>query len=481
MSSVTTSVTTKPTKWYHWFEPGTDPREKILIWKLDFFILSYSMMAYFLKYLDQTNISNTYISGMQKDLGFTKNELSWFNTYYNIGVCIGSIPAVLLAGYFRPRIYLPTLDLLWSLCVLFIYLAKNAQTIYALRFLIGLFESSCNPGTHYMIGCWYKKREIMRRSNFFVLAGIIGQATSSYIQSGLQSSMNGKRGLAAWQWMFIIDALIGAPVIIYGYLFLPDYPHNTTAFYLNEWERNRAKERLEEDGRVSQKITFSRKEIKPVLLSWQLWAFCIGYCFWTLTAASYMLQFFELYLKWLKIYSISYINNFPTILSGVNLVTMLSTGVICDLTGNRNWVCVGVGLILLAAFLITAKGPLDNIPLRKAGYILSGVYGCYTPILSGWCNVACGKNPILRAVTIPAMIVVGQAVVTPFQQHLFPSSEAPAYGSTHGFYYCIAFTCALTVWTGFVIPALERWSSRKEPKEPKVEEEPIPEKEFETL
>ncbi|GME98279.1 unnamed protein product [Ambrosiozyma monospora] len=74
----------------------------------------------------------------------------------------------------------------------------------------------------------------------------------------------------------------------------------------------------------------------------------------------------------------------------------------------------------------------------------------------GWCNIACSKNPILRAVTIPAMIVVGQAVVTPLQQNLFPSSQAPLYSHTNGFYYSIGFTCVLIVWTGFVIPFCER-------------------------
>ncbi|QPG73272.1 hypothetical protein FOA43_000580 [Brettanomyces nanus] len=449
-------------KWYHWFEPGTSRKEKKLILKLDFFLMIYMIISWFLKYLDQTNVSNAYVSGMKEDLNLNANQLSWFNTYYNIGVIIGSIPATILAGYFRPRFFLPAMDLLWSLCVLFVYKAQNAQTIYALRFLIGLFESASNPSNHYLIGCWYKKKEIMRRSNFFVLAGIIGQATSSYIQSGLISSMQGKNNLEAWRWLFIIDAIIGIPVILFGLIFLPDYPHNTTAFWLNDWEKNRALERIKEDGRVSHKLNFNLKYLIPVLKSWQIWTFSVGYSFWMLTAGNYMLQFFELYLKSLKIYSTSYVNNFPTILSGVNFVTMLSTGIICDLTQRRGAVCFSVGLIVLIGFIITATTPVDHISLRKAGYILTGTYGCYTPILAGWCNIVCGKNPILRAIAIPTMIVVGQIVSTPYQQHVFPSSEAPQYSTTHGFYYAIAFTACLLVWTGIGIPLLERHFKRRD-------------------
>ncbi len=116
----------------------------------------------------------------------------------------------------------------------------------------------------------------------------------------------------------------------------------------------------------------------------------------------------------------------------------------------------------MIGLIITAKAPLDSIALRKAGYILTGVYGCYTPILSGWCNIVCSKNPILRAITIPTMTVVGMIVSTPFQQKLFPSSEAPAYKSTHGFYYAIAFPVCLVLWTGVVIPLLERLNRKKD-------------------
>ncbi|KAF6013861.1 hypothetical protein HII13_001109 [Brettanomyces bruxellensis] len=449
-------------KWYHWFEPGTSKEEKRFITKVDFFLMTYMIISWFLKYLDQTNVSNAYVSGMKEDLQLNKNQLSWFNTYYNIGVIIGSIPATVLAGYFRPRYFLPIMDTCWSLCVLFVYKAQNASTIYALRFLIGLFESVAFPSNHFIIGCWYKKREIMRRSNFFVLAGIVGQATSSYIQSGLITSMSGKGGIAAWRWLFIIDAIIGIPVVLFGFFFLPDFPYNTKAFWLTKKEKELAKRRLIEDGRVSHRLNFNIHHIIPVLKSWQFWSFPIGYSFWTLTAGSYMLQFFELYLKYLKIYPTEYINNFPTIISAVNFVTMLSTGIICDLLGHRNIVCFCVGLVVMIGLIITAKAPLDSIALRKTGYILTGVYGCYTPILSGWCNIVCSKNPILRAITIPTMTVVGMIVSTPFQQKLFPSSEAPAYKSTHGFYYAIAFTVCLVLWTGVVIPLFERLNRKKD-------------------
>lgn len=38
-----------------------------------------------IKYLDQTNITTAYVSGMSEDLGFHGNELNLFTTYFNVG------------------------------------------------------------------------------------------------------------------------------------------------------------------------------------------------------------------------------------------------------------------------------------------------------------------------------------------------------------------------------------------------------------
>lgn len=79
---------TKPTVrgFFHWHEPGTSKEEKKLIFKIDFYLLTFSCLMYFLKQLDQNNVANAYVSGMADQLGFGPgDELSWMNTYFLIG------------------------------------------------------------------------------------------------------------------------------------------------------------------------------------------------------------------------------------------------------------------------------------------------------------------------------------------------------------------------------------------------------------
>ncbi|KKY15714.1 putative major facilitator superfamily transporter [Diplodia seriata] len=141
----------RPSIW-HWHEPGTSKEEKWLIRKLDIFILSYSCLTFFIKYLDQTNISNAYVSGMKEELGLYGNELNLMTTYYNIGYILGAPISNLILTITPPRLHLPSCLLTWSLFVLGLHRTQTATQIYILRFFIGLFESAALPGLHYVIG-----------------------------------------------------------------------------------------------------------------------------------------------------------------------------------------------------------------------------------------------------------------------------------------------------------------------------------------
>jgi MFS transporter, ACS family, pantothenate transporter len=225
--------------WLHWHEPGTSPEEKRLILKLDWFLLSFSCLMYFIKQvrapkpgfqtqwlkltlsralqLDQNNVSNAYVSGMADDLGFGPgNELSWMNTYFSIGTIVGGSFANLIITVVPPRFWLSGCLFAWSLVVLFLYKCNNAAEFYALRFLIGLLESAAWPGVMYTIGSWYRKSELARRSGLFVMSGVLGQMFSGYLQAALFKGMQGRGGLAAWRWLFIFDFILAIPVVIYG-------------------------------------------------------------------------------------------------------------------------------------------------------------------------------------------------------------------------------------------------------------------------
>ncbi|GKT84195.1 major facilitator superfamily transporter [Colletotrichum tofieldiae] len=110
--------------------------------------------------------------------------------------------------------------------------------MYAFRFMIGLFESGFSPIIIFLLGSWYTKPELAKRVAIWHITGFFGQATSGFLQAGIHKSLNGHLGMAGWRWMYIVWWL------------LPDYPHNTTAWYLTEEDKQIAKQRAARQGKL---------------------------------------------------------------------------------------------------------------------------------------------------------------------------------------------------------------------------------------
>lgn len=129
------------------------------------------------------------------------------------------------------------------------------------------------------------------------------------------------------------------------------------------------------------------------------------WCFWSLTAGSYIMQFMGLYLKSAK-YSVTNINNIPTGIGAVNFFFMLSTGYATDKIGSRVPVCGFVCVLLTFSYIIFNVWDVPN-GLRLFAFFLAGCYGCISPLLYGWVNSTCGGDQQLRAFTLAWITSLG--------------------------------------------------------------------------
>jgi ACS family pantothenate transporter-like MFS transporter len=125
-----------------------------------------------------------------------------------------------------------------------------------------------------VLGSWYKKTEIGKRTAIFTCSAYVGSAFGGYIQSAVQATLNGHDGLAAWRWVFVIDGVLTIGTALYGVIFFPGTPDTTTAFYFTEEEKVRCRERMKEEGIVMRhKLTFSI--MNRILRSWQFYVLAV--------------------------------------------------------------------------------------------------------------------------------------------------------------------------------------------------------------
>ena len=83
------------------------PGERKLVQKLDFFILTFCCLMYFLNYLDRSNLNNAYVSGMREELSFHGNQLNQINTVFTVGYTVAQVPCNIALYYIKPRYFFP--------------------------------------------------------------------------------------------------------------------------------------------------------------------------------------------------------------------------------------------------------------------------------------------------------------------------------------------------------------------------------------
>jgi ACS family pantothenate transporter-like MFS transporter len=129
----------------------------------------------------------------------------------------------------------------------------------------------------YIIGSWYRKEELAKRSCIFHTSAAIATMFSGYLMAGVYK-LDGRGGFKGWQWLFIIDGVISVPIAILGFFALPDLPEISKPFYLSKEEVAFAQKRMELEGRQKRQ-PYTKAKIRKIFTSWHVYALVALYVF----------------------------------------------------------------------------------------------------------------------------------------------------------------------------------------------------------
>ncbi|KAL3473700.1 major facilitator superfamily domain-containing protein [Aspergillus californicus] len=422
------------------------PGEAKLLRKLDAFILSFCCLCYFANYLDRTNLNNAYVSGMREELNFQGNQLNVINTIFTVGYIIGQVPSNLALTYVSPRLFFPAVMIIWGGLTMITAGVSSPQGIMAIRFFLGLAESTTFVGTHYILGSWYTEKELGKRSGIFTASGLAGTMFGGFIQTGIHSSMDGMQGLSGWRWLFIIDGLITIPIAIYGFIVFPDTPTTTKAKYLTAEEKALAVARIPESGTV--KVPLNLTFLKSVFCNWYWYAFVMLWIIAGETESFSSNSLLSLYIQShpTHSYTVSQNNNYPTGVPAVGIISTLFWATLTDFLGGKRYLVgyfIGIIGILTSALILTC---FDSTATVFAAYYLAGsVYACQATFFA-WCNDAMRyKDDRLRSVVIASMNMGSNAVNAWWSIIFYSATDAPKF--TKGMWSMIGCSIALAFWT----------------------------------
>ncbi|KAI1633527.1 pantothenate transporter liz1 [Biscogniauxia mediterranea] len=443
-----------------WDSLDKTPEERRFIAKIDWWILSYACVAYFVKYLDQTNsslqISNAYVSGMKEDLGMAGNDLNLLTTFWNIGYILGQLPSQLALTKIRPSIVLPTLEITWSVIVIGMAGAKDVKTLCALRFFVGLFEASAYPGIMSLLGNWYTPAELGKRACIFQASSSAAQMFSGYLQAALYSGMDGRAGLRAWRWLFVFDGIIGIPIATYGYWAIPDSPTDTKARWLRTEDRGMAIDRMEKCGRRPMK-RLTWKIVREIATSWPVYLFCCIFIPHVLGIKIY--SYMNLWLKATERYTTEEVNIIPTAGYGLQIIFTLSYAWVSDALQSRWQVIIAACLVSMTGTIILSVYPEHNIAAMMAGWLLTFLETGAGALIITWVNEICSHSAEHRAIIIGVVETASFTFSAWVPLLIYNTGEAPKFRI--GYKMATMFFALEIVFALIILYCSKRWPQGK--------------------
>ncbi|KAF3031327.1 MFS transporter (Seo1) [Didymella heteroderae] len=360
-------------KWWKlkWFSDDDSKEDRKFISKIDLFLVPYSVIGYWVKYIDQSNLNNAYVAGMKEDLGFNGNELVQLQTLFTLGSVLGQIPFLFIMTYVPIQWLIPGCDILWGIFTLLQYRVNSLELL---------------------------------------------SVSKEYMEC-----------LEGWRWMYIICAIITIPVGILGYFVIPGTVDQPNRWVVNDHDIAVARERLEKHGHVTKgKMKFGH--IRTTLLSLRFWTVVVtDVLFWNAGIHKNTASF----LLWIKSiapgrFTVAKVNELGTIAPALGIGYTLFACFASDMYLGPAWaitmcsVLNAVGLAVLTAWTVPEGALWFGFATMYWSNALSSVF-------HGWVNNLLRDSPEERSFTLVLINLLSQSSTAWTPLLTFPTVEAPRY------------------------------------------------------
>ncbi|KAF2655464.1 retrograde regulation protein 2 [Lophiostoma macrostomum CBS 122681] len=408
--------------------------EKKLVRKIDLRSLPILITLFLLNILDRNAIANARLGGLEKSLGIDDVQYQTAVMVLWAGYISMMVPSNMLLSIFKPRIYLPTVVIIWGIVSGATGFVQNYPGLVALRFLVGVTEAPYFPGCIFFLSCWYTRAELPSRIATFYSGYTLSSAFGGLIAAGIVDGMEGLGGYPSWRWIFILEGALTIVLAFAGYYLLPNYPSNT--MWLSEEERALAVWRLDRelDGQTDE------AQKSTVIDGFKM-------------AVSDLKVYLLVFIQTAAVVSMSFTYFFPSIVSTLGyprVETLLLTAppyFMAFLFSILNsWHSGRTGehcFHIVTACVISACGQIISMSTRVTGarYFAMflqamGSFSAFQLILS-WVSATVPRPKAKRAVALALATAVSNATNIS-TAYLYPSWNAPLYRMG-----CIVLTVAL--------------------------------------
>ncbi|WP_032390534.1 MFS transporter [Rhodococcoides fascians] len=299
-------------------------------------IIPFLGLAYFVNYLDRTNIGLAKLT-MSAELGLTETMFGLASGLFFIGYLLFEVPSNLALHRFGARRWIARIMVSWGIVAAAMAFVPTAGWLYGLRIVLGIAEAGFFPGVLLYMTMWFPRAYRVRLMGLFMLALPVSSALGAPLSSAIIQYWDGLFGLSGWRVMFLFE---GLPAIVLGvitWFYLTDRPSQAT--WLDDDEKSWLTAELESEG--SSKSAHITGSVKRALTDARVWM--LGLVYFGITYGLYSLSFFlpSIVAGFKKTFD----TDFSLVTTGLIVAVPFAVGALAmvlwsrhsDRTGERTW------------------------------------------------------------------------------------------------------------------------------------------------
>ncbi|MFF1831075.1 MFS transporter [Paenarthrobacter sp. NPDC058040] len=209
--------------------------QSIVMRKVALRLVPFLMFAYFLNYLDRTNLSFAKLT-MSAEIGLSETMFGLSSGLFFLGYVLLEVPSNLALYRFGARRWISRIMVSWGLVTMAMAFVNSPVSLSVLRFLLGVAEAGFFPGILLYLTFWFPRHVRVRLVGIFMLALPLSSAFGAPLSSAIIEYLDGALGFSGWQLVFLLQ---GLPTVLLGivtWFYLTDKPRE--AKWLNQRERD---------------------------------------------------------------------------------------------------------------------------------------------------------------------------------------------------------------------------------------------------
>jgi len=348
--------------------------ERVVLRKLTWRLVPFLFLLYIVAYLDRINVGFGALQ-MQRQLHLNDAQYGLGSGIcFFVGYFLFQVPSNLVLQRVGAKRWISVLMIAWGVVSSSMIFVTSARSFYVVRFLLGAAEAGFYPGVILYLRNWFplsaRARTVARFMTAAPLSGVVGGPIS-----GVLLNLQGRWGMAGWQWLFLME---GLPAILLGGVVLVYLTNRAEdAHWLTEEERGWLLDKLRSEQLPASDASGGGKFAAFGMGA--IWA--LAFVYFGLNTVSYGMS------MWLPnlIHSLSGVSNVAIgVLSMIPymaaVVVMTWVGLHSDRTGERRWHIAIPAFSGAAALLVASNSHSIVLSIAAISVAVLGVFSMVAPV-----------------------------------------------------------------------------------------------------